>query len=47
MPKNLTLTNWEKFENTFKKDSKILKEIIADYNNQKAEKKIKTVGNNA
>jgi RNAse (barnase) inhibitor barstar len=46
MPKNLTLTNWEKFEKTFKKDSKILKEIIEDYNNQNAEKKIKTVGNN-
>ena len=47
MPKNLTLINWDKFENTFKEDSKILKEIIADYNNQNAEKKIKTVGNNA
>jgi len=46
MPKNLTLTNWEKFEKTFKKDSKILKKIIKDYNNQNTEKKIKTVGNN-
>ncbi|WP_418637862.1 barstar family protein [Winogradskyella sp.] len=46
MPKVLTLTNWDKFENTFEKESKILKEIIADYNNQNAEKTIKTVGNN-
>ena len=46
MPKVLTLTNWDKFENTFEKESKILKEIIADYNNQNAEKIIKTVGNN-
>lgn len=46
MPKNLTLTNWEKFENTFQKDSKILKEIIEDYNNQNSEKKIKMVQNN-
>ncbi|MGY5353619.1 barstar family protein [Wenyingzhuangia sp. IMCC45467] len=45
MPKNLTLINWEKFEKTFKKDSKILKEIIKDYNNQNIENKIKTVGN--
>lgn len=46
MPKVLTLTNWDKFENTFEKESKILKEIITDYNNQNAEKIIKTVGNN-
>ncbi|WKK83579.2 barstar family protein [Marivirga arenosa] len=46
MPNVLTLTNWDKFENTFEKESKILKEIIADYNNQNAEKLIKTVGNN-
>jgi len=45
MPKNLTLINWEKFEKTFKKDSKILKEIIENYNKQNSEKKIKTVGN--
>lgn len=45
MPKILTLTNWEKFEKNFKKDSKILKEIIENYNNQNSEKKIKTVGN--
>ena len=47
MPKNLTLTNWDKFEKAFKKDSKILNEIIDDYNNQNTEKKIKTVGNSA
>ena len=45
MPKNLTLINWKKFEKTFKKDAKILKEIIEDYNKQNSEKKIKTVGN--
>ena len=45
MPKKLTLTNWEKFQKTFKKDSKILKEIIKDYNNQNTENKIITVGN--
>ncbi|WP_405604160.1 barstar family protein [Polaribacter sp. Asnod1-A03] len=45
MPKHLTLINWEKFEKTFKKDSKILKKIIKDYNNQNIENKIKTVGN--
>lgn len=46
MPKVLTLTNWDKFENTFEKESKVLKEIIADYNNQNPEKIIKTVPNN-
>jgi RNAse (barnase) inhibitor barstar len=40
MPKNLTLTNWEKFEDTFKKDSEILKELIVDYNNEQSERKI-------
>lgn len=47
MPKYLTLTNWDKFEKTFKKDAEILKEIIVDYNNQNPEKKIETVGNSA
>jgi RNAse (barnase) inhibitor barstar len=40
MPKVLTLTNWEKFERTFKNDSIILGKIIDDYNKLESNKKI-------
>ena len=33
MPNVLTLNGWNNFENRFPADSKILKEIIEDYNN--------------
>lgn len=46
MPENLTLANWDEFEKTFKEDSKILKQIIVDYNYKNAKKKIEIVGNN-
>lgn len=45
MPKKLNLINWDKFEKKFEKDSKILKEIISDYNKLNSEKKIETAGN--
>ena len=40
MPKVLTLNNWSKFEKKFKRDSKILNELINDYNNESSEKQI-------
>ncbi len=40
MPKILTLSNWSKFERKFKSDSKILHELINDYNDEFPDKQI-------
>jgi len=42
MPNVLTLNGWNNFENRFPEDSKILKEIIEDYNNIDSKFQIQT-----